>query len=166
MVLLLLIGLLLASRISACNAAESSQHHTYSATQYRNVNDGLNVIGADSYSLGTSRRQNRAFSQFQSAWKAIRRTTYGLKRERGPGTDTRKYTKVGSMSDAIEDFYSFNPRGVQNHDGLLLGLVDGLRQTIILDTIAVDTPILILTAGKVGSKKVVSRTITYTPRVH
>ena len=166
MVSLALIGLLLASSISSCHAVESSQHPTYSATQHRNGNNGLHVIGGDSYSLGTKLRQRRALSPFQSAWKALLRTTDRQKLARGPRVNTIKYTKVGSISDAVDDFFALKPSGIQNQGGVLYGHVNGLRQTIILDTHSVDTPVLFLTSGKSGSKKVVSRSIIYTPRVH
>ena len=113
------------------------------------------------------RRDNRAFSPFQTAWKAILRSADEFERVSGPRTYTRKFTKVGSMSDALRDFNSLKPRDIQNQQGTLFGHVGvGPAQTIILDTNSVDTPVLFLTAGKVGTKRVLSTSIIYKPKAH
>ena len=150
-----LLVILLVSGMSTY-AAVGTHPYDNDATNNYNENSGRDLVGGEAL--------KRAFSPFQTARKAILKSA---EFERGPRMYARQFTKVGSMSDAIQDFYSLKPRGIQNQQGTLFGHVGaGPAQTIILDTNAVETPVLFLTAGKVGRERVISTSIIYKPMAH
>lgn len=159
---------LLVSGIAACLAAneddETNPHASDAATNHFSGGSGLDGIYDEIYNR-KHLREKRAFSSFQIVWRAILKTTFGFGRVVGPKSETRKYKKVGTMKEAIQDFYSLGPRGVKMEQGTLVGFVGDRRRTIILDTNSVDTPVLFLIPDA-GSKNLVVRSIVYTAKVH
>ena len=94
-----LLGVLLVSGMSTYTAIGTDPYDTDAASNNYNENSGRDLAGGEA--PNSYRRQKRASSPFQTAWKAILKYADEFKRIKGPRTDTRKFIKVGSMSDAI-----------------------------------------------------------------
>ena len=73
------------------------------------------------------RRQKRGVSAFFRAWKRLLRTTIGFQTVYanigGGFIQGKKYLKVGSLDDAIQDFHSLGPTNIEHRTYGLSGEV-------------------------------------------
>ena len=99
--------------------------------------DNLGVNEADSGDLYTrmmesfatslvkDHRKRRAFTTFFQAWKALLKTTFAFRKTFDTKIPEKTFLKIGSLDDAVSDFYSLGPSKISNRPGLgLQGIVD------------------------------------------
>lgn len=94
-------------------------------------------------------RQRRAFSPFLLAWRKILKTTLGSKQYSFIGIRKKTFVKIGTLNNAVDDFYSLGPTRIQQEQGSLNGFAG--NQVIRLETAIVhdrELPILYVLSGK------------------
>ena len=87
-------------------------------TQYRKpdaVVDGKRSFNAHAVN---HYRNKRAFSPFMNAWKALIKTTFAFQKTFHDNIPTKTFLKIGSIDDAIADFYSLGPTRIRKAPGL------------------------------------------------
>ena len=71
------------------------------------------------------KRAFTTFSPFLKAWRAILKTTFAVsKKQMYEDIPETTFLKIGSIDDAIDDFYSLGPTRIINSEYGLQGIVD------------------------------------------
>ena len=77
-------------------------------------------------------RHKRTINTFFYNWLRIVRTTIGVERYRLDNLEAKIFFKVGSLDDAVSDFYSLNPTSIGREGEILTGKVG--NQVIVIDS--------------------------------
>ena len=142
-----------------------------------NIDADTNIFARNIYSNGLRRYltyietpqtkeclQQRSFSQFRQAWKTILKPAFDFQRRGLAGTNGKVFAKVGGPSDALRDFKSLRPTGVNLYSKGGTGFVE--NQDIILNTKPNDLRssvlyVLDFNKGAKANKKAKTRAIFY-----
>lgn len=105
----------------------------------------------------TYRRQKRAVTAFFRAWKQILKTTIGFQRVYnnvgGVYIQGKTFAKVGTLSDARNDFYSLGPRNVEPRPYGLSGEVG--KKLVILKTTPPNIAVMDIDSPKFAPRAIV-----------
>ena len=101
-------------------------------------------------------RRKRAINTFFYNWLRIVRTTIGVGRYQIDNIDAKLFFKVGTLDDAVSDFYSLNPTSIDRKGEFLTGKVG--NQVIIIDSRHKVAPVLnVVDSGDAKHYKVINR---------